>query len=86
MFEEAAGMLSCWMHDDGNRARVVAWLEHLAPENGHRERFKSEAAKAIRREGRQIVELNIGHELWGNSQREYNGAIQIVALTARETK
>ena len=80
VFAEAAPMLSCGMHDDGSRERVLAWLEHLGPEDRHRDVLREEAALAVRQQGADVEKLNVGHLLWAGWRRELSGAVEIVAL------
>ena len=74
--------LSCGLDAATPRSRMVAWLEHLVPENGHRERFKAIAAKRMARVGAPGHVANVGHELWGNSDREFTGKVDVVATDA----
>ena len=83
VLHEACSRLSCGMTPESSRRRIEAWLEHLVPENGHRERFKSRARKRMRQHGLQAGRLNVGHELWGNCEREYSGKVEVAAYDAK---
>ena len=79
----ASAKLSCGMSRAASRERIVAWLEHLAPENWEREQFRQRATQAAREAGERVDRLNIGHELWGNWDREFAGAVRIAAFDRR---
>ena len=43
----ASAKLSCALGPDADRERILAWLEHLVPENGHRQVFRATASKGV---------------------------------------
>ena len=47
----ASAKLSCALGPDADRERILAWLEHLVPENGHRQVFRATASKCMRQLG-----------------------------------
>ena len=75
----AAEMLSCRLHGGSSPHEVMPWIEHLLPENGHRERSRERARRKLRNEGLEGVILNTGHELWANAHKEYAGKVEAVA-------
>ena len=77
---EGATRLSCRLDGRSGAARVLPWIEHLLPENGHRERSKERARRRLRAQGLSPTVLNTGHELWANAAKEYPGKTEVVAF------
>ena len=80
---DAAMKLSCGLATSASRTRILAWLEHLAPENGHRTQFEARASRRMERSGYGPTITNVGQELWGNADAEYTGKVALRAYDAR---
>lgn len=76
---DACAKLSCGLSPETERTRIVAWIEHLAPENGHYTEFVAIASKRMERLGYGASVTNIGQMLWGNAEREYAGKVMLEA-------
>lgn len=79
---DPATKLSCGIEPSTPRTRILAWLEHLAPENGHRTQFEATASKRMEGLGYGPTIANIGQELWGNAEAEYTGKVALRAYDA----
>ena len=79
VLQEACGKLSCGLSPETDRKRVIAWLEHLVPENGHYTEFVRRASKRMRRSGYGGDVDNVGQALWGNAQCEFTGKVALEA-------
>ena len=79
VMHDGCSKLSCGLEPDSDRGEVVAWLEHLVPENGHHDRFLSKASSRMREFGYGERVENVGQGLWGNAEREYTGKVELEA-------
>ena len=79
---DTAARLSCGLGAETERTRMVAWLEHLVPENGHYEHYLARASRRMERHGYGGRVANVAQALWGNADAEYTGKVTLRAYDA----
>lgn len=86
VMHEGCTKISCGITPDTDRAELMAWLEHLVPENGHYEQFLSRASKRMEKHGFGERVENVAQALWGNAEREYAGKVILEAYDAQDRR
>ena len=79
VIHDSAARLSCGLNRKTERSRIVAWLAHLVPENGHYDEFRAKASKRMEKHGYGDAVTNVAQALWGNADTEFTGKVLVRA-------
>ena len=83
VLHDSAHKLSCGFGTETPRGRILNWLRHLTPENGHAEEFFARADKRMKATGYGADVTNIGTALWANADAEFAGKVEVRAYDHR---